>query len=214
MYFYYALPSLLAPHLVNLVVVSLATSATVSGKEAARWRRIASMAMAVVAGIDVWSVSTYNHGANARATRPSDLDMYFWTSRALRPVALGVLNLAIAALIYVSSTNRLFVSPVDPATRVAAVTRQLLATKSKMSAVGIIKNTSLRDEDLRTRTAAYWTHEGRLMREVMEDREVVEGINDALANRIQIQAITQDAENYALNMLPDLKPVVPVAKVG
>ncbi|KAI1748315.1 hypothetical protein F4782DRAFT_534536 [Xylaria castorea] len=35
-YLYYALPSLLAPRLLNLVIFSLATSATVAGNEAAR----------------------------------------------------------------------------------------------------------------------------------------------------------------------------------
>ncbi|TGJ85366.1 hypothetical protein E0Z10_g3406 [Xylaria hypoxylon] len=213
-YLYYALPSLLAPHLVSLVVLSLATSATITGNEAARWRPNAAIVSAVIASIDIGNTSIYNYGANARVARPSDLEMFFWTSRALRYGVLGVLNMGIAALIYVSSTNRLFAAPVAPASRVEAVTRRLLAIKSRMSAVGIIKNTSLRDEDLRTRTAAYWTHEGRLMREVMEEREVVEGVNDALANRINIQDISRDAEHYALNMLPEPRPVVPESTVG
>ncbi|KAI0406270.1 CHD5-like protein-domain-containing protein [Xylaria palmicola] len=208
-YLYYALPSLLAPHLFNLVVLSLSTSATVAGNEAARWRRSAAVAAAVVAALDVWTVSTYNHGANARAARLGDLDTFFWTARALRHAALGLLDLGVAALVYVSATNRLFAAPADPAARVEAATRQLLATKSRLSAVGIVKNTSLRDEDLRERTAAYWKHEGRLMREVMEDREVVEGVNDALANRINIQDISRDAETYALNMLPPPQPPPP-----
>jgi hypothetical protein len=210
-YLYYALPSIASPHLVNLVVLSLATSATVAGKEAARWRTSAAVAAAVAAGLDIYVTSTYNYGANARATRLSELDMFFWSSRVLRLVALAVLDLGVASLIYVSATNRLFASPPDPASRVEAVTRQVLATKSKLSAVGIVKNTSLRDEDLRARTAAYWTHEGRVMREVMEQREVVEGVNDALANRINIQEISRDAETYALNMLP--RPV-PETTVG
>ncbi|KAI1132157.1 CHD5-like protein-domain-containing protein [Nemania abortiva] len=214
-YLYYALPALLAPHLFNLVALSLATSGTLVGPEASRWRRSAAIASAVVAGFDIYSVSTYNHAANARAPRLSELQMFFWTSRALRHVALGVLDLGMAALLYVSATNRLFAAPADPASRVDAVTRGLLATKSRLSAVGIVKNTSLRDEDLRARTAAYWMHEGRLMRDVMEDREVVEGVNDALANRINIQDITRDAENYALNMLPQLpQPPAPEARVG
>ncbi|KAI1745360.1 hypothetical protein F4680DRAFT_101834 [Xylaria scruposa] len=210
-YLYYALPSLLAPHLLNIVVLSLATSATIAGNEAARWRRNAALAGAVAAGFDIWSVITYNHGANARHTRLGDVDMFFWTSRALRHLVLGLIDMGIAALIYVSSTNRLFAAPPEPAARVEAVTRQLLATKSRLSAVGIVKNTSLRDEELRARTSAYWTHEGRLMREVMEDRDVVEGVNDALTNRINIQDISRDAETYALNMLPQPRPPIPEA---
>ncbi|KAI1430587.1 CHD5-like protein-domain-containing protein [Xylaria sp. CBS 124048] len=207
-YLYYALPSLLAPHLLNLVILSLATSATVAGNDAAGWRRNVAMASAVVVGLDIWSVSIYNYGTNARATRLVDLDMFFWTSRALRHVGLGLLDLVMAALIYVSATNRMFAAPPDPALRVEAIARQLLATKSRLSAVGIVKNTTLRDEDLRSRTAAYWTHEGKLMHEVMEEREVVQGINDALANRINIQEISRDADNYALNMLPQPRPPI------
>lgn len=209
-YLYYALPAIVGPHLLNLVVLSIATSATVAGAEAARWRRTAAMASAVVAGLDIWVVSTYNYGANARATRLADIDMFFWTSRALRHGALGLVDAAVAALLYASATNRLFAAPPDPAARVEAVTRQLLATKSRLSAVGIVKNTNLRDTDLRERIAAYWTHEGRLMHEVMEDREVVEGVNDALANRIKIQDISRDAENYVLNVLPQPpRPPIP-----
>ncbi|KAI2642083.1 hypothetical protein GGS21DRAFT_486940 [Xylaria nigripes] len=208
-YLYYALPSLLGPHLLNLIILSLATSAVVAGNEAASWRRHAAITGAVVAGLDIWSVSTYNYSANARMTRLVDLEMYFWASRTLRYVVLGIVNLSIAALIYVSATNRLFAAPPVPASRVESVVRQLLATKSRLSAVGIVKNTSLRDEDLRSHTTAYWLHEGRLMREVMEEREVVEGINDALTHRINIQEISRDAENYALSMLPQPKSPTP-----
>ncbi|KAI3340395.1 hypothetical protein F4824DRAFT_419901 [Ustulina deusta] len=213
-YLYYALPALLAPHLLNLVVLSLATSATVAGPAAARWRSIAATASAVLAGGEIWAVSTYNYASNAQATRSADLDAYFWTARTLRCVALGILDAAVAGVIWLSATNRLFATPPTPAARVEAVTRQLLATKSRLSAVGIVKNTNLRDEDLRVRTAAYWTHEGRVMREVMEEREVVEGVNDALAKRINIQDISRDAENYAVNVLPQPVPVAPVSAVG
>lgn len=213
-YLYYALPALLAPHLLNLVVLSLATSATVAGPAAARWRSIAATASAVLACGEIWAVSTYNYASNAQATRSADLDAYFWTARTLRCVALGILDAAVAGVIWLSATNRLFATPPTPAARVEAVTRQLLATKSRLSAVGIVKNTNLRDEDLRVRTAAYWTHEGRVMREVMEEREVVEGVNDALAKRINIQDISRDAENYAVNVLPQPVPVAPVSAVG
>ncbi|KAI1815665.1 CHD5-like protein-domain-containing protein [Poronia punctata] len=205
-YLYYALPSLAAPHLLNLVVLSLATSAVVAGQQAARWRRTAAVAAAVLAGLDMYATSTYNYGANARATRLSEIDMFFWSSRVLRHAALAILDLGVAALVYVSATNRLFAEPPDPAARVEEVAKQVLAVKGKLSAVGIVKNTSLRDEELRMRSAAYWMQEGRIMREVMEEREVVEGVNDALANRINIQGISRDAEAYAHNILSKPAP--------
>jgi len=39
------------------------------------------------------------------------------------------------------------------------------------------------------------------MRDVMEDREVLEGMNDALENRIDIRTVERDAEAYAASVL-------------
>lgn len=201
-YFYYALPALLAPHLANLLLLSGATSAWFTGREGARWRAPAVISSALAAALDVYLVSEYNYQANARATRLADLDLFFWDLRAYRAGGLALLNAAFAALLYLTATHRAFAPPPGPAERVEGVTRALLLTKSKLNAVGIVKNTAIRDEDLRHRVVAYWTHEGRLMRDVMEEREVIEGVNDALQNRLNIGAITRDAESYALNMLP------------
>lgn len=201
-YFYYALPGLLAPHLYNLLLLSVATSTWFTGREGSKWRTPAVISSALAAALDVYLISNYNHQQNARATRLGDLDLFFWDLRVYRTVGLALINAAFAALLYLSATNRAFATPPSPAERVEGVTRALLLTKSKLNAVGIVKNTAIRDEELRRRVEAYWTHEGRLMRDVMEEREVIEGVNDALQNRINIGAITRDAESYALNMLP------------
>ncbi|KAI2468244.1 hypothetical protein F4781DRAFT_398758 [Annulohypoxylon bovei var. microspora] len=213
-YFYYALPALLVPHLVNLVIISLATSDLVSGSHGPKWRMTATIASGLGAALDAYLASSYNHQANARATRLSDLEFFFWTTRASRLVGLAVLDGALAALLYLSSTNRAFAAGPGAAERVEAVTRRLATTKSRLNAVGIVKNTAIRDEDLRARTQAYWQHEGRLMREVMEEREVVEGVNDALASRINIQDISRDADAYALNVLPRMEQMVQESVVG
>ncbi|KAI1766580.1 hypothetical protein GGR53DRAFT_202204 [Hypoxylon sp. FL1150] len=213
-YFYYALPALLVPHLANLVIVSLATSSPVAGKHGPKWRTTAAVLCGLGAALDAYATSSYNHQANARATRLGDVDMFFWRCRVYRYLGLAALDALVAGLLYLSSTNRAFATPPGAAARVAAVTRQLQATKSRLNAVGIVKNTTTRDEDLRARTQAYWQHEGRLMREVMEERDVVEGINDALQNRVNIQDITRDADDYALNVLPRMESVVPESIVG
>lgn len=201
-YLYYAVPGLLAPHLFNLVVLSIATSGLMTGPEGSKWRTPAVLASAAVAAFDVYFVTSYNYQVNSRATRLADLDMFYWSVRIYRLVTFALINSAFATLLYLSSTNRAFAAPPSPAERVESVTRQLMMTKSKLNALGIVKNTAIRDEELRERMQSYWQHEGRLMREVMEDREVVEGVNDALSNRINITGITQDAETYATNILP------------
>lgn len=208
-YFFYAIPSILAPYLVNLFVTSIATSATVGDAGVSRWRSVAATTTLVVAFIELWVVGTYERALNAQATRYTELEVLFNTMRTSRCIVLGILDAVVAALIWLSTTERMFARLPNPAARVEAVIRQLLTTKSKLNAVGIVKNTTLRDDDLRARISAYWTHEGKVMREVMEEREVVEGVNDAL-KRINIGDITRDAEQYALNMLPQPQPTLVV----
>ena len=74
-----------------------------------------------------------------------------------------------------------------------------------MSATGTIKNTVQRDTALRNRGQEYWADEVRLMRELMENREVVEGVNSALSTRINMQTIMADAENYAQHVVGPLQ---------
>ncbi|KAL3962278.1 hypothetical protein ACCO45_003801 [Purpureocillium lilacinum] len=166
---------------------------------------LAVVAASVVAALDVYLVSSYNYQANARALRLSEVDFFFWRTRAARLVTLAGLDAMLAGLLYLSATNRAFAQLPSPAERVDNAARAVAAAKSRMSAVGIIKNTALRDEDLRARSHAYWTHEVRLMRDVMEEREVIEGVNDALTNRIDIQAISRDADMYAHSVLEQLR---------
>lgn len=213
-YLYYAVPALLGPHLANLVVLSLATSEAVAGREGMQWRRYTTIAAGLGAAVDLYLVSNYNYQANARIPRLQELDMFFWSMRVYRNILLAGLDLAFAVLLYLSSTNRAFATPPSPAERVEAATRSLLSTRSKLSAFGVIKNTSIRDEELRNRTMAYWQHEGHLMREMMEEREVLEGVNDALENRINIQTITKDADMYVTNLLPPEQEPVPETTVG
>ncbi|KAM0554762.1 hypothetical protein ACHAPJ_006834 [Fusarium lateritium] len=203
-FFNYALPQLLWPHIANLFAVAIVTSPTFTGRSGAQWRPKATMAAAVIAFLDIYFVNSYNYQANARALRLSEVDFFYWTARVARLVTLAAFDAALGWLLYLSATNRAFVEPPSPVERIEATSRALLIVKSKLSALGIVKNTALRDEDLRTRSHAYWSHEVRLMGEVMEEREVVEGVNDALSNRIDVGSITRDAEGYAQNVLQSL----------
>jgi hypothetical protein len=202
-YLYYAVPDLLAPHLFNLIIIALATSSLLTGRSssAGRFRAPASLAAVAVAFVDLYWVATYNHTANARALRLGEIDTFFWTARAARYGAIAVVDALLATVLYLSATQRAFVTPPSAAERVEAVARGLGTIKGVVNAAGVVKNTVLRDEELRGRSTAYWAHEVRLMREMMEEREVVEGVNDALLNRIDIRGIERDAEMYAKAVL-------------
>ena len=107
---------------------------------------------------------------------------------------------------YLSSTHRAFVDAPSPAVRAEAVVLSLSKLKAKLNALGTVMNTVSRDDELRHQNAAYWVQEGNLMRTVMEEREVIESVNNALENgRLNVSAISKDAESYAEHITANLK---------
>ena len=208
-YLYFALTAILAPHLFNLCILALVTSGLFIGKEAGIWRTTAIIGAATLALAEIYFVSSYEYQGNARATRLEDIDTFFWKMRVYRGIGIAALDGVVGWMIYLSSTNRAFLNPPSTAERVEATTRILDTVRSKMSAMGIVRNTVNRDEELRNKTLGYWAHEGRLMSELMEERDVIEGVNNALESRINLQTITADAENYAQNVVGPLHQVVP-----
>ena len=204
-YLYYALPAILAPHLSNIFVLALVTSGLFTGKEGAIWRTTATIAAIAVALLDVYLVCSYDHKANAQATKLEHIDPFFWTIRIYRGLTLAALDGLLGWALYLSSTNRAFLTPPSPAERVEAATKKLDGVRNKMSTVGVLRNTINRDDELRSRNESYWVHEGRLMGEAMEERDVVEGVNNALENRINMATITTDAEAYARSVVEPLQ---------
>jgi hypothetical protein len=206
-YLYYALPALLAPHLLNVFVLALVTSALVAGRDGAVWRTVATTAAIGVAIADIYFVCTYPYQSNGVATRLQDIDMFFWKMHMYRGLALAAMNGIIGYLLYLSSTNRAFVQVPSPAERVEAATRVLDAARSKIGALSALRNTITRDEGLTAMSRAYWVDYGRLMSEAMEDREVIEGVNSALENRINVSRISSDADSYIEAVLNPLTSV-------
>jgi hypothetical protein len=204
-YLYYALPAILAPHLFNLCILALVTSGLFTGKEGSIWRTSATVVGIAVALADVYFVATYKYQDNSRATRLEDIDTFFWRMRTFRALAIAAVDGLLGWMLYLSSTNRAFLTPLTPAERVESATKSLDRVRNKMSTVGVLRNTINRDEELRSKSQTYWVQEGRLMGETMEEREVVEGINDALENRINMATITADAGEYARSVVEPLQ---------
>ncbi|MCJ1388777.1 hypothetical protein MMC18_001627 [Xylographa bjoerkii] len=197
-FFHYACPAILFPHLLNLVALGLATSASITRKEGGRWRTMAALVGSCVAIADVYVVGAYDWKWNAYATRAEDLDFFHWRMRTIRGLAIAALDAGLAGLLWATSTNRLFVIPVSDGERLESVTKVMEATRGKLSAVGMIRNVTVRDENLRKKAETYWKREGEIMGEVMDEKEVVEGIRGALGSgRMNVTLIEEEAKRYA-----------------
>ena len=196
-YFFYALPSILLPHIIHLFALGLATSNLVAGKWGSKWRATASVIGLGLAFGEAYSFTSYDWRANARAPRPEEYVLFYWRMRVLRGILISVIDAVVAGLLYLNSTNRMFVTPLSVAERMEAALKLLEQAKGKMHTIGIIRNAVARDDWLRRRTDTYWIKEGRLMGEVMTEREVVEGVRNALENRVQVSKVEDDARRFS-----------------
>jgi len=208
-YFYYALPSLIIPHLLHLLALGLATSSAIAGKPGNRWRMAAAGVGMAIACTDCYMFPSYDFKANARAVRPEQYVHFYWRMRISRGVMIAFGDAAVAALLYLTSTNRLFVVPPTSAERMETAMRVLEHAKGKLNAVGVVRNVVVRDEGLRRKAEIYWKREGAVMGEVMDEREVVEGVRNALSGRIQVSRVEEEARKYADGIVSWQQPVVP-----
>ncbi|ROT42473.1 hypothetical protein SODALDRAFT_287746 [Sodiomyces alkalinus F11] len=217
-YFYYALPALLAPHVLNLLVLAAATSRLFSGHHGPRWRPRVTLAVVGLALLDVYLLSAYDARANAAALRLSELDFYFWSARALRLVALAALDAGLAFVLYLSSTNRAFSTlAASPAARVDGLARGITLVRRRVSALYFVRSATAWDENLRSRSDAWWARDARFMGEVMQEPEVAESVNDAIGSgRVDLEKINSEAEGYVRAALqpPPKEGEAPVTMVG
>ncbi|KAI9797808.1 MAG: hypothetical protein M1833_005311 [Piccolia ochrophora] len=203
-YIYYSLPTIAIPHLLHLLALGLATSPTLTGAAPSKWRTTSAVAGILIGVADVWTLATYDHRANLRSTLWGNIDHFYWRMRTTRAVVIAAADAVLALLIYLSATQRAFTVPPTPAERIEAATRLLEGVNGKMHALGVTRNALVRDEGLRAKVSRYWEVEGKVMGEVFEDREVVDGVR-AACGRADVVKITADAEKYAAGFVGGLQ---------
>lgn len=209
-FMHYAVPSILAPHLAHLVVIGLTTTDTIAGPDAARWRSHAGFAGIVMAGAELYATVKYNNAANKAAARASDISFFHWNARALRFVSFALFDAILACVIYLAATRRFFVTTAPPIPeaieRTATIARALEAQNVKMTSLGALRNTIMRDPKLREKLGQYWTQERRMMGEVDQDREVVDSMSRAMEG-MNMQATEAKAEEFAEMVVGSIRGV-------
>ncbi|MCJ1446810.1 MAG: hypothetical protein MMC23_007317 [Stictis urceolatum] len=201
-YLVYALPTILAPYLLNIGVLGLATSGPFGGREGNRWRMHVVLAAYVQAALDISMFWNINWKTNGRIFYAEELVYYHAWIRLGRYVAITVLDIAFAGLLWATSTNRLFVVPYSTAERVDAVGRAMEMTTSKLNAAGIVRNAAARDQDMRDKSNAYWQKEGEVMAEVMTSEGVSKAVSQALSTgRLNMERIEMEARNYSEKLI-------------
>ncbi|GAB7348049.1 hypothetical protein MBLNU459_g6084t1 [Dothideomycetes sp. NU459] len=200
MYLFYATPTLLAPHLYHLGMLGLVTSTFFAGRHAARWRTAAIIAGLALLALDFGALATYDHGLNARAARPADVDAFFWKRRLVSRLLTCAADAALGWVVWLTATNRAFVEPAPAAEHLENSTRALEALLNKLRGLGAVRNVVFRDTMLRSKLERYWVQEQEVMREVFEDREVVSALNEVLG-AVDMGRVENDANVYVNGVL-------------
>lgn len=199
-YMLYALPTILAPHLANLLVLGIVTSVLVAGAEASGWRNAATLSACVLAVAEIVIVFMHDHRANAQATHYEALDNFYWKARVIRGICISAMQGLFGWLIYLSATNTGFCSPPSTQEQIAQVARSADVVLSRVRGLGAVRNVIFRDAAMRAKIQHYWTQEDMVMRSIFEEREVVDAVNEALSTS-DVAAMDREAKLFVDNVL-------------
>ena len=204
-FFYYAMPSILLPHLLNFIVLGFATSNGVAGREGSRFRASAAVVGCVLALVELAVWYNYDWKANAKATKSVDLFQFFGWIRLSRSIAIAVVDAGFAWFLWATSTNRILVVPPSARERLENVIKQLEICASQQAATGIIHNAIVRNEELHKNTETHWTQDSILMQQVMADPEVQKGLLKAKSlGRLDMDKLELEAAKYAESLIPPM----------
>lgn len=126
--------------------------------------------------------------------------------RIYRGLAIAATDAILGWVIWLAATNRFFITPPTVVQRLDTLIRAVESSNGRLWATGNVRNTVVRDRELREKVARYWNEEKGLY----EEREVVDAIQGALT-RIDIGKLANIAEQRAGDVVEALKPQRPPA---
>jgi hypothetical protein len=198
----YALPALALPHLAHLLALGLATSPLWSGPPGARWRSLATTLGLAAAVAEIYYVAMYDATANVRSTRVAEVDFAFWRIRVWRGVGLAAADALLGWVIWLQATGRGLRPARTGKERVGDALVAFERVLGKVRGLGIVRNGEVREAGLRRVVDEYWVREGEVMKDVMEQKVVVEAQRRALG-RIDMVRVQREAVQFVDGFLVD-----------
>lgn len=192
-YLLYAAPGVLAPHILHLIALGVATSGLLSGPEGAKWRTVATIAGLVLGIAEFYVVATYDSTPNVRSTRLNEVDFIYWKLQVYRGLAIAALDGVLGWMIWLQATGRAFIAPVPVSERLMNTGRIFEAVMGKTRGLGIVRNGVVRNAEMRKKSDGYWVKEGEVMKDIFEEPEVLEAQRNAL-RRLDSQRIAREAD--------------------
>lgn len=205
-YLLYAAPTILAPHLLHLFALGVATLRGLSGAEGSRWRAAATTAGLVLGVAEVWFIANYDDRPNARSTRLSEVDFVYWKLQVWRGLGIAGVDAVLGLVIWLQATGRAFLTPTPVGERLLEHGSVVESILGKARSLGILRNGVARDVALRSKLDDYWVKEGEVMKDVFEQPEVLEAQRHAL-KRIDVGRVGHEADAYIDTILGNVRIV-------
>ena len=199
-YLFYAAPSILAPHLLHLFALGVATSSLLSGTEGSRWRTMATIAGLILGVAEFWFIANYDDRFNARSTRLNEVDFVYWKMQVWRGLAIAAMDGILGWVIWLQATGRAFLTPAPVGERLLDHAKILENVLGKARGLGIIRNGTVRDAASRRQVDDYWVKESEVMKDVFEEPEVLEAQRNAL-RRLDASRVGREADTYLDTLL-------------
>ncbi|KAF1988020.1 hypothetical protein K402DRAFT_419872 [Aulographum hederae CBS 113979] len=210
-YIYYAIPSILTPHLAHLLVLGLSTSLPIAGRAASTFRSHATHLGVLLALAEVYAVYASPTYLEAWLITPNPNTIpypFFWRLRLFRGLAIAACDILLAAAIYLVATNRWAAAGArgdSAAEKTEQAVRNMEGLCGKLTLAGAMRNTIFRDAALKKVVDEYWVKEKGWREEVHQEREVVEGLNRALG-RVDVDALGRQMGEFTDRAFESLRP--------
>jgi len=203
-YLYYALPAIMAPHLLHIAILGVITSSFFSGSEGARWRTYATIAGVALAAGELYMTWTYNWEENGKMRMLEQVDFFYWKMRIWRQLAFAAVDGLLGWVLWLTSTNRWLVKPPTVSEQLTEVTQSLAQSYGQINLLGNIRNAVVRDNELRTVHGEYWLNQLQEMEDIEREREVIDAKNIALS-RMDFDKTQRRAEIYVDQIFANLQ---------
>ena len=226
-YVLYHLPTnVVLLHLLNFLVVGMATSEGVGGFEVGRWRGRALLGSVALLVADLYAVIGFEQRVDVNGSPSMGM---FWVMRVLRPLVLCLFDAGLATVLWASSTNRLVMfegGSVDEESvrrrNVETLSRSnvvLQTAQTKLRAANVVRNAVVRDRVLKRVEDGYWMEvvevEGREglgggvgMEGVWEDEDVQAALARAYGQgAIDVSRMRREAEGFVRGVTGGLENV-------
>jgi len=194
-FLWYSLPSMLWPHLLHLVVLGVVTSSYFS-RFGRMFRTQATIASVALFTAELWmtGVSSSGFRSNSIARSEADIQWTHWRMRVFRGVGMAVVDALLGYAIWLSATRRWRIGWDNmPVEHLQESFDRIEKAGAFLHAGNHLKQTILRDTELRGRYVEWWAREDRAGAELMGDDEVEEVTATRLPGRLNVEQLRNEA---------------------